>query len=207
MPDKVVFLEDGKTVLRLPIGVESPKGSATFFSAEEMALSLDRASMDAARKSMLNSDIAVSSSSAEAAASLLWETVMELVPGMGATLPRKLERTKDAFGNDKNPSWTPIELIELSFVPGADRMQDFFYKKLSKQAKAILKIFADDGGKKAWTLQQAEDLIMEKAAELNTSQDPIIVFKYYRGSLFERRFLRRTSFEEFAKKRPGASLL
>lgn len=205
MSDKVVFLEDGRTVLRLPLGVASPEGSTTFFSSEEMAISLDLESMDRARKSMLRADIA-RSKDAEVAAKLLWETVMELVPGAGATLPRKLARTKDAFGNPRNPDRSTIELVGLSYSPGKDRMQDFFYKKLSKQEKAILKIFENDG-RMAWTRDQAEELMLANAAKLSTKQDPIILYKYYRGSLFERRFMRRLSYEEFSKKYPGASLV
>ncbi len=155
---------------------------------------------------MLNSDAAISSSDAGTAAKLLWATIMELVPGMGATLPRKLSRTTDAFGNPRNPDRSKLELICLAYVPGQDRMQDFFYKRLSKQEKAILAILVKDG-RGIWTSDQMEELMVAKASELATVQDPLTVFKYYRGSLLERRFLRRVSYEEFAKKYRGVSLV
>lgn len=204
MPDKVVFLGDGRTVLRLPIGTESPEGSATFFSPEQMSILLDRRSMDSARKSLLGSP--VESRDADDSARLLWETIMELVPGVGSELPRKLERAKDAFGNNKNIDRSPHELIGLAYVQGADSMRDFFYKKLSKQEKAIIQIFAENG-RGIWTKDQADQLIMDNAGKLKTTQDPLKVYNYYRGSLLEKKFLRRVTFEEFSKKYPGVSLI
>jgi len=174
--------------------LDVPGGAAAFSSPAELAKACSTRDLDEMRKQLLGEEYFGRSGSKEEAARRLWHVLsLGVLPESWRNWPRK----KDKFGNDKVQDESRVELIEYSHVPGKDHMQDFFYKKLAKQAKICMEILAEDG-RGIWTNEDACAIILEHQDRMATKQGALKVFEYYRPFLFQKKLLKRVTFEEFA---------
>lgn len=196
MPDVVAFLPGGRTVLRVRCMRDVPANAAACFrTPEEMALQLDPVAMDLARQSLLHAPV-VKSPSAEVAADLLWDTIMLKVPSAGSSMLAKLPPVLDSFGNVRNLTKVPIELIALSYVPGLDHMRDHFFKKMKGRERQLMEIIIASGTR-LWTKAQLDELVEANAHKFTSTQPPAKILHYYRGQLLTKGFLRRVTYQEY----------
>lgn len=201
----VIAIVDQNTCKTFPSASDAPKGSVVFSSPEEMAQTIPRHSLDSLRAKILGENVPASPS-ADVAATRLWHVL-----SLGADFVKVdwssagYSRRKDNFGNNKISSVSPIELIQLIWVRGKDRMADYFYGKLPKQARQIVDMLVDDG-RGIWTNEQANAVILAREAEIDTRQGALVVFKYYKSKLFQFHILKRVSYVEFASRPEFAGL-
>ena len=201
MSHVIAFL-DQETCRIYPTREMAPEGATVFESHKELATAVPTRTLDTIRERILGIT-GDRSPSAEAAAYKLWH-VLTLFNSVREIDYKKIY-TLDGFGNRKYNSTARIELIQLTYVPGADPLFDVFYKKLKGQAKQVLNMLIDDG-RKIWTNEQANEIIARRADEIKTSQGALYVFNYYKSHLFQKKILRRVSYAEFASRPEFAAM-
>lgn len=178
--------------------VEVPPGAITFSSAEELGRAVSAGTLDRIRGILLGETVE-QSSSADQAAVRLWYVLALGLPTYTGEYIGKWHRQKDDFGNFKIADNSRIELIQLTYRPGRDHMVDFFYKKLPPQARKIVDILVDDD-RGIWTNEEANAVVLRRASEIKTKQEPSAIFTYYKAELFTKKLLKRVTFSEFISK-------
>jgi hypothetical protein len=169
-----------------------PEGAIAFSSPEELARAAPLQSLDKMREQLLGARVGFSSNREEAARRLWYVLTLGAPGGYDAN---KWQRRKDGFGNNKIADVSKIELIQLC-IPSNDDMVNLFYRKLAKQAKQIVQMLVDDG-RSIWTNEDANSIVLARASEVEGKQGALVVFTYYKSTLFAKKILRRVSFAEF----------
>ena len=201
----VIAIIDQSTCRAYPDAEAAPEGAIIFRSPEELGRALPTHSMDVIRGKLLGETVE-DSPSREVAATRLWHVL-----SIGADVPKVVWSSqgyvtrKDAFGNKKIADVSPIELIQLTWVRGRDHMVDFFYKKLPPQARQVVDMLVDDG-RKLWTNEQADAVILARASEIETKMSALRIFGYYKNELFQKKILRRVKYSEFASRPEFAAM-
>ena len=189
----VVAIIDQSTFGAYRDAESAPAGSVIFHSPEELARVLPLHSMDNIREKLLEENVE-SSSSRDEAARRLW---LVLSVGVNFDFDWSHEVRKDSFGGRKILDTSKIELIQLMWVRGKDPLVDTFYKKLPKQARQVVDMLVDDG-RKVWTNEQADAVILDRGDEIETRMGASAVFHCYKPVLAARKILRRISYLDFA---------
>ena len=192
----VIAIVDQSTFRACSDAGSAPPGSTVFRSPEELAGALPLRTMDVIRGKLLG-EIVENSSSREEAARRLWLTFSAGVDFSVDWSSVGYEPRKDGFGNRKIRDTSRIELIQLTWIRGKDRLIDAFYKKLPKQARQIVDMLVDDG-RGIWTNEQANSVLLARGDEVETTQELRRVFSYYKSELIYKRILRKVSYVEFA---------
>lgn len=201
----VVAILDQNTAKTFLYEADVPKGAMVFHSPKELSAILTNTSMDKMRERLLG-EIVEPSPSREMAGVRLWHVL-----AIGADFDRVdwssggYTTRKDNFGNKKIADVSPIELIQLVWTKGKDSIVDHFYRKLAKQARQMVDMLVDDG-RRLWTNEQANAVILAREAEIETKQGALIVFNYYKSHLFQKKILRRVSYVEFASRPEFAAM-
>jgi hypothetical protein len=192
----VVAFLDQSTCKIYPNLSEVPEEAVAFSSPEELAKAASTEALDAMRKALIGQDVGTSSSREQAAQRLWYVLSLGGTPEVSwSSWDRK--RVLDNLGNNKIADTSKIEVIQLTYVAGKDHMADFFFKKLPKQAKLIMSMLIEDG-RGIWTNEEANAIIAKRANEIETRQDPMRIFSYYKGEFFRKKLMRRMTFAEFA---------
>ena len=201
----VVAIIDQSTCRTYPDAESVPAGAIVFRSSEELGRALQSHSMDVIRGRLLG-EPTDNSPSREEASRRLWHVL-----SIGADFDRVdwssngYTTRKDNFGNKKIADVSPIELIQLVWTKGKNSIVDHFYRKLAKQARQMVDMLVDDG-RRLWTNEQANAVILAREAEIETKQGALIVFNYYKSHLFQKKILRRVSYVEFASRPEFAAM-
>lgn len=195
----VVAIVDQDTCKVYPDAECAPPGSVIFRSAEELESSMPSSSMDVIRGRLLGQSVEHSPTRQDAARKL-WHVL-----SIGAEIfkvdwsSNGYTTRKDNFGNRKIADLSPIELIQLVWIRGADVMADHFYKKLPKQARQMADMLVDDG-RGLWTNEQANAVVLARADEIQTKQNVLEIFNYYKSHLFQKKILRKVSYAEYTSR-------
>ena len=63
-----------------------------------------------------------------------------------------------------------------------------------------------DDGRKLWTNEQADAVILARESEIKTKMSALRVFGYYKKELFAKKILRRVKYAEFASRPEFAAM-
>ena len=169
-----------------------------FDSWEKMVRIYTPSEMDLVRGRLLYCPVS-KSKTAEEAAKLLWRTFALVLPQPGRRMLRKLPPKRDLLGNRKTEKFSnKTELLQVTYVPGQDPIQDVFYKKLARQARVMVDLLLEDGRQ---FFQQSEvlEIFRANADRIGTKQPIDVLWGWYCHKLVARRLVKKLGFTEYAE--------
>lgn len=138
------------------------------------------------------------SKSVEQAALRLWQAINVDEELFTFSTYLKVGKSKTKLGTLRSLPTGRTELMELIYEPGKDPIIDHFYERLLPQAKCIIDMLMKDG-RRIWTGEELKRIVFRNRKDMHTRQDPLLILNYYRGSLINKKMLRRVTYQEFSE--------